>query len=568
MLLREEDLVISASTNQHLRTLLSRKRRYSELTKTGRGQWVIPNNEHIEMDDSLSSASVARFMVAYRNHADYVVKNIKALALEHLATNERSTYPYGTSMKLPVSFAGITSYWSPSEFNEFVGITDDAIEQHFGGLFSRYEQDLDNSSPYWVFKSLAPKDSSLISQAYIDARMALMSGSLSSFTYDPNRSEQRVWIGQVRLTVERGSTSHFVPLTGYWELLTAYNGLTGQVSGKAVFNARNQILSARRVEAADRERVARQVSRDNFTKYWSSLKQVMKTAVDAEEVHSSWNAVPISPKGTISSRTWGIEIETIRADLVSRPAGWDERSDGSLSSMDGCDCECDDCCDGNHCGYDGCGDDDDSCAEFVSPILRHFNSDGLRNLCTPLDGTRVNETPGIHVHVGADDLSVTDVARLIRAYSAISPYLEPISYRQSRGYCADVSTGNVTYWLAASREHMKRTSSDRAVDVSGYQPDNRYHDLNLIALQAHGTIEFRVMGPHYNYDHLVRWAWFCREMVNLCKLDIPQSTWTGVRSMADILVILNQYGSETTYGAWLQASDELVAEAISESAND
>jgi hypothetical protein len=192
--------------------------------------------------------------------------------------------------------------------------------------------------------------------------------------------------------------------------------------------------------------------------------------------------------------------------------------------------------------------------EYVSPILSHFNSNGLRDLCGPLEHATVNETPGIHVHVGADDLTITDVGRLARAYSIVSPFLEPITYRQSRGYCKDLTSENLQFWLSAVRNVIKGdiknyrtgerlTPSDIALTAQ-HQPDDRYHDLNLQSLSKHGTIEFRVMGPKYNYEHLVRWAWFCREMVNVSRLDIPVSVWTSVRSMADIISVLRQYGSE------------------------
>ena len=563
--LHEDDLVTSAGTVQHIQVVLSRKRRHGYLTKVGRATWEVPSNEYIEIEDT--SMSVNRFLVAYQKHARFIVENVKSLALQCREHNRS----YNPAM-FTVSHAGLSSRWTMDEFDDIVGISDETVSRISGGLFFKKQQSY-SGRIYWQFASVVPKDSSLVSEAYVEARMRLLTGSMHSFSYDKREENQTFWVQSSNITYrdELGveQRAYMTNLSGWSQFESAYAGLVGPVSGKLVFSARNDLLANLRVEAANRERVARQVSRENFTKYWSSLKGTIKSVVDSDEVVVAWQTIPIQPKGTLASRTWGIEIETVRADLVSRPLGWDERSDGSLESMnDDCGCGCDDCDNGNCCGYDDCGTDDSDCAEFVSPILRHFNSDGLRKLCKPLDGVRSNTSPGIHVHVGADDLSVSDVARLIRAYSAVSPFLEPISYRAVRNYCQDVSTNNLAHWLAASREHMKRTTNDRAVDVSAYQPDNRYHDLNLIALQAHGTVEFRVMGPRYNYDHLVRWAWFCREMVNLSKLDIPQTTWTAVRSMADVLAIIKQYGSESTPDSWLSESDDLVVESDAEAAHD
>jgi hypothetical protein len=295
-------------------------------------------------------------------------------------------------------------------------------------------------------------------------------------------------------------------------------------------------------------------SRDSFMKYWTNMKQTMSTRVDYAKVRADFASIPVQPAGTSSSRTWGIEVETVRADLVSRPAGWESKYDGSLEAVneDGCDCDCSDCYDGYH---DDCGGDGDGCMEFVSPILGSFNSNGLRDLCGPLENVYTNSSPGIHVHVGADDLTVFDVARLLRAYSIVSPFINGIDYRETRSYCKETSTSNVAYWLSLVRKAMRGTlahpyderhqlSPKDIVQLTQGQPDDRYHDVNLQALSAHGTIEFRVMGPRYNYEHLVRWAWFCREMVNVSRLDLPMSVWTSVRSMADVIGILRQYGSE------------------------
>lgn len=563
MLLHEDDLVISVSTPQHVRAVLAGKRRSSELTKTGRGQWVIPNSTYIEIDDSLSSATIARFMTAYSKHAEYIIDNAKSLALRFdLSSTDRY-------QSISISHAGITSQWSINEFDEFIGVSYKFVEQRYNRRFKPITQGFNQI--YWTFDSIVPKDSSIISESYVAARMALMTSQLGSFSWNKDKAEQTFWARTTSITVDGASSKgNFLALSGIYETELCYKLLTEPIAGALVLAQRNQILANRQMEANAIERVARQLSRENFTKYWSSLKRVVQAVVDADEVKAAWATIPIQPKGTLASRTWGIEIETVQADKTSRPLGWDERGDGSLEPIDyNCECGCEDCEDPDtHCGYDDCYDSDSTCAEFVSPILRYFNSQGLMNLCGDLENLPVNTTPGIHVHVDGNDLTVTDVARLIRAYSVVSSFITPLTQRKVTNYCKDVSTDNLAHWLGASRAMRKQMSSDRAVDVAYHQPDDRYHDLNLQALRAHGTIEFRVMGPIYNYDHLVRWAWFCREMVNVSRLDLPQSTWTAVRSMADVLAILTKYGSESTPESWLDASDFLDAEHDDESAND
>jgi hypothetical protein len=67
------------------------------------------------------------------------------------------------------------------------------------------------------------------------------------------------------------------------------------------------------------------------------------------------------------------------------------------------------------------------------------------------------------------------------------------------------------------------------------------------------------MGPKYDYEHLIRWAYFCREMVNLAKADVPQKVWTGIRTIEDLIVTFSKYGKETPTPEW--AADEPVEDA-------
>jgi hypothetical protein len=317
--------------------------------------------------------------------------------------------------------------------------------------------------------------------------------------------------------------------------------------------ARNQILVLRQRE--DKQQL-KQLSRGNFQSFWSSMKANALAKVSQDEVETSFSSIPILPVGTESSRTWGIEIEVVAASRTSRPRGWDARGDGSLEPAEyednqECECGCDDCCEyDSHCGYDDCIDAGGSCVEYVSPILNYFNSDGVRRICDDLVGAPCNDSPGIHIHVGAIDLTAPDIARLVVAYSAVSPYIWPVMHRERVNYCRDITSDTIAYWLSIAKDVALRKFEiasehhQHPRNLQGDQPDDRYHDLNLKALGAHGTVEFRALGPIYDYEHIIRWAWFCREMVNISKLDLPHSTWTSVRSMADVIKVLQTYGKE------------------------
>lgn len=316
---------------------------------------------------------------------------------------------------------------------------------------------------------------------------------------------------------------------------------------------RRQVLEAQTQREATVKYQKARLNGERFETYWSQLKSAIQSQ-DSETAHLEFAKIPLLPLGTSSSRTWGIEIETTRANETSRPNGWRSEYDGSLpgGSAGECDCGCEDCYDGDeHCD-DRDSDcyrnaDESSSREFVSPILEHYNSAGLRKLCADL-GTDEHEdaAAGIHVHVGADDLSVVDVANLLLAYSAVEKLFTPLLHRKSRSYCKPTTTAQLRWWLAQVREYRKNnpTSWPEPRLIAHNAPDDRYYDVNVQSLSKHGTIEFRAMGAWYDYEHLARWAWLVREMVNVSKLGIELREWTRCKSISDVVALLRKYGTE------------------------
>lgn len=312
---------------------------------------------------------------------------------------------------------------------------------------------------------------------------------------------------------------------------------------------RADMLSIQTEFMASEAKVRSDISSTNFTAWWDNMKQTKQVQADGDSAHVAWASIPLAESGTTTSRTWGIEVETVHAERTRRPDGWEAKYDGSLESDDAdCDCGCDDCTDyDSHCGYDDCANSS-SCQEFVSPILSSFNSQGLRKLCTDIGAEESNTTPGIHVHVGAGDLTVTDVSRLLFAYGVVERLLKPVYHREHYGYCKETPLNQVRHWLASAKQWTTVNGSvPSAREIAERQPVDRYQDVNTQSLRTHGTIEFRAMGPYYDYDHLVRWAWFAREMVNVSKLGLHQSVWLSCKSLTDVIKVLRAYGQEAPF---------------------
>ncbi len=540
--------VYSELTTESVATLLRTKRRFGSLSRYGNAKFIIPSNSDVVLESL--SPEIFAYVKAAQKHASYIAENAMDLFLVPFLTHGRYAIANGSTVErfVTVRWAGIESSWTAEDFSEWLAVRASWLVDnvpHTGLGQDTYGRDcVEVVLPY----SDNP-NGSLFIEAYNKARKAAMQRELShSFNvtqYNRFPYAQRWRDSSVAVTeFVNVATASFA--VNYSHAVDRARPTSAEINQERIALVADLADAARSVDVQ-----RKRVSLENFSKYWTTLKQGIASRVDKDEVRASFNTVPILPAGSKSSRTWGIEIETVQAQLTDRPRGWDQRHDGSLESMSGgdctydyCNCECDDCCDGEH---DGCYvGDDSSCAEFVSPVLSHFNSDGLRQLCNDIGDAPCNTSPGIHVHVGADDLSTQDVARLVRTYSIVSPFLVELTRREVFGYCKDISTSNVAHWLSVARDTSRGSSKLTVSQAVSNQPDDRYRDLNTQAFNAHGTIEFRAMGPVYDYALLVRWAWLCRELVNISKLDLPDSLWRNVTSMADILNIVYQYGSETS----------------------
>lgn len=368
-------------------------------------------------------------------------------------------------------------------------------------------------------------------------------------------------------------------------------------------NARPENKKHKDVDWDDAARV------EKFDKFMNSLRS--KLTVEDKP----FEKLPILPRGTLSSRTWGIEIEAVDIAGVNTPKAWELKGDGSLRnlsassqpsrtwvepeaeveadpqpdprpdepSMDDHEEECPryedyddeyDC----ECGYDdvweeysaefrawrsrnstavNVSDIRSSTGEWNSPVLRSFHSRGLKYLCDELEPRRTNDSAGIHVHVGAEDLTARQAIQLSVMFTALEPLFEAQYMRTgSRNYCNSQTTSE----LIARFRSLANVRKQGHNDATKMRHNSRYWTLNLASLATHKTVEFRGMGPVYNYDHLVRWAYLCREMVNIAKANVPQSVWSKVTSMEDLVVLFSKYGKETPTPEW--AADEVAEDVV------
>jgi len=163
--------------------------------------------------------------------------------------------------------------------------------------------------------------------------------------------------------------------------------------------------------------------------------------------------------------------------------------------------------------------------EIVTPILTHADRDTLRAVVRAVKrcGATVDDTCGMHVHVGADDLTVGAVARLAtdienyerffdmvlcRKASRRTAYAKPLPASLNaklRAIAAQAQTGLES---AVSSATLRSAWYDALPDTqahgtSEHYHGSRYHGLNLHALFTKGTVEIRLFDGTLEEDEVM-----------------------------------------------------------------
>lgn len=394
-----------------------------------------------------------------------------------------------------------------------------------------------------------------------------------------------------RYVAVSGHSQAFDPVSGTWQTISnpGFDSISAETLRRTALNSWRAVMRARmrspQVDEAFEERRAAHRAQSA-----QRLAELTRRPRDTEEHVST---LPFVPHGLASSRRWGIEVESAGARGVTTPIDWRSVSDGSLRSAYEGWVEVQDfepfdeevttvvhpnhCNNGNDHNYleerrnpdsgnwewvineqymnpaecEGCGEittvvhrepqtithyaESGDCREYVSPILISMHSRGLEHLTEQLSVRPQNDSAGVHVHVEASDLNEVQIATLMFGYDFLEPILEASYRRNEREYCRRQS---------AARAQAAARFTRRGDGPFDLYDQSRYVTLNTHALREHGTIEFRAMGPVYEYDYLVRWAMLCRELVNVVANGATTADFSRVRSWRDLVALLVKFGKE------------------------
>lgn len=146
--------------------------------------------------------------------------------------------------------------------------------------------------------------------------------------------------------------------------------------------------------------------------------------------------------------------------------------------------------------------------ECVSPVLKGINGKkALKTACQTLNaaGATVNSSCGLHVHIGAADLSGEQYVNVFVNYqmleSIINKFMAP-SRRNGR-------------WAKSIAQYNLRNLRSQA-EVARML-GSRYHAVNAESYARHRTIEFRQHGGSTDFTKIFNWVNFCGKLVNWSK---------------------------------------------------
>jgi hypothetical protein len=257
------------------------------------------------------------------------------------------------------------------------------------------------------------------------------------------------------------------------------------------------------------------------------------------------------PANWLTSRTWGFEVEVPDAKGVdvASGSGIEKGEDGSLRSYESsndCECDCDDCtyhdCDCDHC--DSQNTDPDHCgasycascdsAEFRSQggISRGIHP-GLVKLSEDLIAADAenNDTAGVHIHVFARDLNMSQVCQVVATYALLANVLSKLAGREGTGYAQTMTSemlGNVM------RKKNPSLYGDKAyaVNVMHLKNENR------------GTIEFRQMACNFDWREITIWAAIVRGIVTCAKRGAKFYDYKNINTIAGIFEVFKKFQYE------------------------
>lgn len=160
--------------------------------------------------------------------------------------------------------------------------------------------------------------------------------------------------------------------------------------------------------------------------------------------------------------------------------------------------------------------------ECVSPVLT--GKDGMKSLencCKALNeaGAQVNISTGLHVHIGAANLSDEAYINVFKNYQKLERVIDTFMARSRRA--------NNSQWCRTlqGRNFMWCTTKS---DIFDAMNGDRYFKVNACSYARHKTIEFRQHQGSTDFEKISNWVNFCAKLVAWSKKNVLSSEVTSI----------------------------------------
>ena len=163
--------------------------------------------------------------------------------------------------------------------------------------------------------------------------------------------------------------------------------------------------------------------------------------------------------------------------------------------------------------------------ECVSPVLTgKAGMKSLENCCKALNeaGAQVNRSTGLHVHIGAQNLSDEAYVNVFKNYQKLERVIDT--------FMANSRRANNSQWcrtLQGKDFSWYTTKSDIYDEMNG----NRYFKVNACSYARHQTIEFRQHQGSTDFEKISNWVNFCAKLVAWSKKNVLSSEVTSIHEI-------------------------------------
>ena len=160
--------------------------------------------------------------------------------------------------------------------------------------------------------------------------------------------------------------------------------------------------------------------------------------------------------------------------------------------------------------------------ECVSPVLTgKAGMKSLENCCKALNeaNAQVNVSTGLHVHIGAQNLSDEAYVNVFKDYQKLESVIDTFMARSRRE--------NNSQWCRSlqGKDFSFCTSKNNVYDVMS---GNRYYKVNACSYSRHRTIEFRQHQGSTDFEKISNWVNFCAKLVAWSKKNVLQAEVTSI----------------------------------------